>query len=69
MQRIIAVVLAMLVTAGCATITRGSTEIYVIETTPPGATATLSNGLTCTTPCSLEVRRYGDFVVTLELEG
>lgn len=55
--------------AGCATITRGTNEAFVIETDPSGAEATLSNGLNCTTPCSLRVPRRGDFVVTLEKEG
>ena len=54
---------------GCATITRGSTEAFVIETKPIGAEAKLSNGLYCTTPCSLKVKRRGDFVVTLTKEG
>lgn len=61
-------ILTLLLT-NCATITRGSTETFVIETTPPGAEATLSTGLYCVTPCSLRVRRRGDFVVTIEREG
>ena len=69
LQRIFAVILAGLVASGCASITRGTTEVFVIETTPPGARASLSNGLTCTTPCSLEVPRRGDFVVTIERDG
>lgn len=54
---------------GCATITRGTTESFVIETKPTGAKASLSTGLFCNTPCSLKVKRRGDFVVTLEKEG
>lgn len=61
--------LGVLALAGCATITRGTTESFVIETNPPGARASLSNGLVCDTPCSLKVKRRGDFVVTLEKEG
>ena len=57
------------VMAGCASITRGTKEAFVIETTPPGASATLSNGLTCQTPCSVKVKRRGDFTVTLEKAG
>ena len=56
-------------TAGCATITRGTTESFVIETRPAGAEAKLSNGLYCMTPCSVKVKRRGDFVVTLTKEG
>ena len=62
--------LALVVLAsGCATITRGTTEAFVIETQPVGAEAKLSNGLYCTTPCSLKVKRRGDFVVTLTKDG
>ena len=62
--------LALLALAGgCATITRGTTEAFVIETQPAGAEARLSNGLYCTTPCSLKVKRRGDFVVTLTKDG
>lgn len=63
------VALALVALAGCATITRGTTEAFVIETQPAGAEAKLSNGLYCTTPCSLKVKRKGDFVVTLTKSG
>ena len=54
---------------GCASITRGTDETFVIQTLPAGASARLSNGLFCTTPCSLIVSRKGSFTVTLEKEG
>ena len=69
MKRILAVILATLAGTGCASITRGTTEIFVIETTPSNSRATLSTGLTCKTPCSLTVPRRGDFVVTIERDG
>lgn len=69
MHRIAVTLLITLAVAGCASIMRGANEIFVIETTPPGATATLSSGPACTTPCSLRVPRRGDFVVTIEREG
>ncbi len=69
MKRILALIPVTLAISGCASITRGATEIFVIETTPSDARATLSNGLTCTTPCSLEVPRRGDFIVTIERSG
>ena len=68
-MRHIATVLVLVLLSGCATITRGTSESFVIETEPPGASATLTNGMSCTTPCSLKVKRRGDFVVTLEREG
>ena len=69
MKNLICLGFAILLFSGCASITRGTNEAYAIETNPPGAQATLSNGLACSTPCSLKVKRRGDFVVTLEKEG
>jgi len=54
---------------GCATITRGTNEAFGIQTTPPGADARLSNGLSCVTPCSVKVKRRSDFVVTIAKDG
>jgi hypothetical protein len=62
--------LALLSLGACATVTRGTNEVYVIESNPPGAAVKLSNGLHCdNTPCSLKVRRKDEFVVTLSKEG
>lgn len=69
MKSVFAAVVAMLFATGCASITRGSTELFVIETTPSNTKVTLSNGMYCTTPCSLKVPRRGDFVVTMERPG
>lgn len=60
-------ILAFLVT-GCASITRGTNEIFSIQTIPPGVSARLSNGFYCTTPCSVVIPRKGNFTVTLEKE-
>ena len=54
---------------GCATITRGTSEAFIIESDPAGASAVLSTGLSCYTPCSLKVKRRGDFVVTVAKDG
>lgn len=54
---------------GCASITRGTKDVFSIQTDPPGATASMSNGLTCVTPCALELPRKHGFTVTLDLEG
>ena len=60
---------AVVIFSGCASITRGTSESFVIETVPAGANVTLSTGLTCTSPCSLKVKRRGDFVVTIKKDG
>ena len=61
--------LAAMAAAGCATITRGTIEALAIETDPAGATAHLSNGMQCTTPCAVLVSRRGEIVVTVEKAG
>ncbi len=61
--------LILVLFTGCATITRGSREAFVIETDPVGVDVRLSNGLTCITPCSLEVKRRPPITVTLSKEG
>ena len=63
------VIASAVILSGCASITRGTTEAFVIESTPSGAVASLSNGLSCTTPCSLKMKRKSEFVVTLEKQG
>ena len=55
--------------SGCATITRGSSEVLVIDTDPPGAAATLSSGHYCKTPCSIELKRKNNVHVKLEKDG
>ena len=68
---LISVVVASLAISGCATITRGTTEAFAIETTPSGAKVTTSLGLMCEpTPCVLpKVSREASFTVTIEKEG
>ena len=53
----------------CASITRGTSESFIIESDPPGAQAVLSNGLSCTTPCSLKVKRKDGFTVNITRTG
>jgi hypothetical protein len=57
--------------AACATVTRGTTEAFVVETEPSGAQVTTSSGLTCdATPCTFpRVRRNSEFTVTVSKEG
>ena len=56
--------------AGCTTITRGTEDTFVVETDPPGAEVSTSNGYACkSTPCALRMDRDSEFVVTIEKEG
>jgi hypothetical protein len=67
--RIAAVTALGLAAAGCATIIRGTKQEFAIISEPPSATATLSTGQTCVTPCNLKLPRKEAFDVTLTLDG
>jgi outer membrane lipoprotein SlyB len=58
---------ASLSLSGCATITRGSEDVLVVETEPSGASVSTTNGFSCkSTPCSLKMPRRSDLVVTIK---
>ena len=57
-----------LLAAGCATVTRGTTETFVVETEPSGARVH-SDDWSCVSPCEVEVPRRGEFFVTVQLDG
>ena len=60
---------ACVLLSACATITRGTTQTFKIESTPSQADARLSTGQTCVTPCEIRMKRKSDFVVTVSKEG
>jgi PEGA domain len=62
---LLALVTATFVGSGCATITRGTTQSWTVETEPSGATVTLSSGETCTSPCTLKKKRKFPFAVDI----
>lgn len=54
----------------CATITRGTSQQFTIDSRPPGALATTSNGFRCeATPCIIRMPRKDGFFVTISKEG
>ena len=55
--------------SGCATVTRGTKDVLIVETEPPGATVTCSNGMTGTTPTSFKLPRKDDIQLTIEKPG
>jgi hypothetical protein len=59
-------IVAML--SGCATVTRGTKDSLVVETTPAGATVKV-NGQTAQTPCSIKLSRKFEGVVVIEKPG
>jgi len=55
---------------GCATITRGTTDQVTVNSDPPGAHAVFSEGHTCpATPCTFEVNRKSEFIVSFSKDG
>ncbi len=67
--RMISASVILVSVAGCATITRGTTDTLVISSDPPNAEVTLSNGLRCRTRCSLAVKRNENLTVQIAREG
>jgi hypothetical protein len=54
----------------CATITRGSTTRFTIDSTPQDAHASTSNGFICeSTPCTFRLPRLDPFTVTVSKPG
>jgi hypothetical protein len=56
--------------AACATVTRGANQEFRVESSPPGASVTTSNGFACaSTPCTFRMARKAGFTVTVAKEG
>jgi hypothetical protein len=62
-------VLAALLLPGCATVTRGTSQKFVIESSPPEAQVALSTGQACVTPCKLKLKRKHGFTATFTKAG
>lgn len=60
---------ACLFLPACATVTRGTSQKFNIETSPSEAKVSLSTGQECTSPCKLKVKRKNGFVVTATKDG
>jgi hypothetical protein len=61
---------ACLLLAGCATITRGTTDTWTVNTTPVGAAVKTSNMFSCEqTPCTFKISRKAEFNVTITKTG
>lgn len=67
--RILIIATSLAFASGCATVTRGTTESFVVESDPPGAMVRSSTGWTCETPCRVKVKRRSDFTLSIEKEG
>lgn len=62
---LISILAASLLAGGCATVTRGTTQPWSVDSVPTGAVASLSNGERCETPCTLTLKRKYPFSVEI----
>lgn len=70
MKKILLLSAGAVAVSGCATITRGTTENITFNSEPPAALAQTSTGQACqSTPCTLEMNRKIDFIVTYSKAG
>jgi hypothetical protein len=54
----------------CATITRGSSQEFTVQSEPPGARVSTSNGFQCeATPCTFRMPRKDAFRATVSMNG
>lgn len=61
---------AALSLSACATVTRGTSQQFTVNSTPPGAHVTTSNGFECAaTPCTFRMSRKDAFRATVSMPG
>jgi hypothetical protein len=58
-----------LMTAGCATVTRGTTDQITVTSDPSDARVTTSLAQSCLTPCTFTVSRKDEFIVKISADG
>ena len=63
LRRALVLAILFVLSTGCATITRGRSEAVDGEDATDRCRVTLSNGMTCRTPCALTIRRKYPFSV------
>jgi hypothetical protein len=68
-MRILALSALALLVAGCASVTRGTTNQVQINSSPPEAQARTSMGHVCVTPCTLQFSRKDEFTVLITKPG
>lgn len=61
--------LLMLSLCSCATMIRGTEQSLSITSDPDGATAKLSSGQSCVTPCQVSLKRNQSLMIKYEKEG
>ena len=60
---------AALSVGGCATVINGTSQPVAFNSEPDGAAVELIGGMSCTTPCSYELKRGKDSMATIKRAG
>lgn len=70
MLKLIAALAACASLGACATVTRGTTTNFDVQTSPTGASVTTTNGYSCAaTPCSMKMPRKSGFQAMIAKPG
>jgi len=68
--RVIAIACAAASITACATVTRGDSQAWSVQTVPSGAAVKTTIGNRCdATPCTFKIKRKAEFDVTLSKKG
>ena len=63
-------VVACVSLGACATVTRGTSQAWIVQTDPGGAAVKTSLGFNCDeTPCTFKIKRKASFDVTISKPG
>lgn len=68
-MRVLFLLVLAMPAAGCATVTRGTTDQITVTTDPEGARVTTSLAQSCVSPCTFNVGRKDEFIVTVAADG
>lgn len=69
-KKTLCIALAATSLASCASVTRGTTDAWVVNTQPVGAKVETSNGHQCpATPCAITMPRKSEFTATITKSG
>lgn len=70
LSKIVAIMAVTGSLSACATLTRGTTQDFVVDSSPPGASVETTSGFTCpATPCTFKMPRKDSFTVTVSKDG
>jgi PEGA domain-containing protein len=67
--RILLSISALLVLTACGALSHGTSQKVTCVTAPEGASVRSASGATCSTPCTVNLKRKKDDVLTIEMEG